>query len=278
MRILVPAALCLLAASPCLGQSEMPPEPVPYSEEDATIAFYVATNGNDSVPWFQNNVNNPFRTIDRARLAVREFKAQLQPNEFAMIQVRIAAGQYPVQSPIVFTAEDSGWPQAPIQYVGWDPVTQGPGDPLVSGGIVVTGWTLDTTVGAYKAVLPPGTYPEIRDLYVNNQRMIRARFPNPQACTASQSMPNRAPEACQNIGFLQTRMVQAPLVGADRYQWVTARVVTGSQGIPAVLPADWSHVEAVAHSGYVNPHQRVESADVSPDGTQVVLKFKTRAG
>lgn len=115
---------------------------------------------------------------------VRRYKQAHGPQT---ILVRIAGGLYQLTGPVVFTAEDSGWENMPIQYVAWNPdFFDNPyqDDVLFSGGIVVGGWQPAVTpFGVQAYVSQQLDVVEIRDLWVNNCRMVKARFPNvPEPC------------------------------------------------------------------------------------------------
>jgi hypothetical protein len=128
-------------------------------------------------------------------------------------------------------------------------------DVLITGGVRLTDWT-SLGLGLYSAPLPTGHKP-IRDLWVNGQRMIRARFPNVPACDTTQNPyahPNASP--CMDAGYLRVLTVDAISSEGQKYQRVTARTADGST-VPDA--SNWAQVEVSATRFYVNPHQRVLS-------------------
>ena len=103
--------------------------------------FYVAPEGKDANP---GTADQPFATLDRARLAVREAKAKIKDRD---IVVKIAPGTYALEKPVIFGLEDSGEGDGRVIYQG-DPGNR----PVLSGGVPITGWT--------RLENPPGCLPE----------------------------------------------------------------------------------------------------------------------
>lgn len=130
--------------------------------------FYVAPTGDDAQP---GTLAQPFRTLDRARDAVRELKGK-KPG--VPVTVLVRGGNYSLERSVAFTGRDSGTAQAPVTYRAY------PGEqPVFRGGKVITGWTLFRDK-IYAAKLP-GTenlYWRFRELFLNGERQIRARYPN----------------------------------------------------------------------------------------------------
>ncbi len=223
----------------------------------------------------------------RARNAIREFRAVYAPSAMP-IRVHIAGGEYLTYSPITFEPQDSGWPGVPIQYLAWNPAGIGgvtSDDVLISGGFRMQGWTARTApsgVSAYVAQVPAGIS-DIRDVWVNNQRMVRARFPNVPTCSAAYANPRTPP--CPNSGYLVVTRVEAVLVGDQRRQRVVVRSADPNHPTdplfpgPAIpQPADWSHVEASATRYWVNPQARVGFGfPVAGQPDQVRLEFPVTA-
>lgn len=133
-----------------------------HAHSSSKIEVYVATNGNDA------NVGSkqkPFATIDRARLAVREYSKDKN------IVVYIRSGRYYVDNPIVFDEFDSGKDGTPITYTAY------PGEkPVIVGGKPLTNWER-VSEGVYKTLL------DIKDdnffyIFENGMRVNEARYPN----------------------------------------------------------------------------------------------------
>ncbi|GIJ29319.1 hypothetical protein Vqi01_44810 [Micromonospora qiuiae] len=132
--------------------------PVPASA--ATQAtYYVAPSGNDTNP---GTITSPFRTLQRARDAVRQVNANMTGD----IYVYLRGGSYPVSSTIEFGPSDSGTNGHRITYAAH------PGEtPVLEGGVQVTGWTQHSG-NIWKAPLDRAN--KLRTLYVNGQRAYMA--------------------------------------------------------------------------------------------------------
>ncbi len=145
-------------------------------EENAKV-FYVSTNGSNLWSGTQPNPNDqstdgPFATIQRARDAVRDFKAQnglSQP-----IYVLIRKGTYFLEQPLVFQSIDSGTTSAPVTYAAYEGE-----EAIISGGRefkanwAQEGNTLYTTIPSVKR-----NERYFHQLFVNGERYPRARTPN----------------------------------------------------------------------------------------------------
>jgi hypothetical protein len=128
----------------------------------ASTTFYVSPAGNDSSAGTESA---PFRTIDRARLAVRA----AAPAMTGDIVVYLRGGDYALSAPVVFDAQDSGRNGFSVVYSAY------PGEhPVVSGGQRITTWS-PAGGNLYRASV--GTL-RFRQLYVNGKRAVRARTPN----------------------------------------------------------------------------------------------------
>ncbi len=129
------------------------------------MAYWVSTGGSDTNG--KGTASAPFRTLDRARQAVRATSARGQ----CAIYVNIEAGTYALAAPVKFDAGDSGSAQAPVIYRA-APGNQSP--VVLSGGIPV-GLSCDqlNICTGTVADLPPHTLP--RQFYVDGGRAIRAR-------------------------------------------------------------------------------------------------------
>lgn len=144
-----------------------------FSVEEKKADFYVAPSGNDS--WSgtlasANTTNNdgPFKTIERAKLAVRELKKQIyapeevpidrryvgSPHELGEgrdILVLIRDGYYSLEKPLHFTPEDAGervetnLPSGAFEYHKlkdyYVTFAAFPGEkPIISGGQRLSAW------------------------------------------------------------------------------------------------------------------------------------------
>lgn len=109
----------------------------------------------------------PFQTIDRAQTAVRN---QIAGGMNQDVTVLIRAGQYYLQSPLVFDSRDSGRNGFRVIYRGDQ---ERPAELI--GGTPITGWQPHKD-GIYKAPLPNGTV--FYNLMENNTLGVMARTPN----------------------------------------------------------------------------------------------------
>ncbi len=126
-----------------------------------TTNFWVSPQGDDAAT---GSASQPFRTLQRARDAVRAVNSR-QQNDIA---VTLRGGTYPAQPTLSLSAQDSGRHGHDIVY------RAAPGEnPVISGGIQVKGWELhDQNLGIYRAHVG---HVKSRQLYVNGQRATRAQ-------------------------------------------------------------------------------------------------------
>ena len=131
--------------------------------------FYVAPDGHDDDP---GTVDKPFRSLSRARDAVRQLKRN--PRAPGPIIVMLRGGTYRPSLSVVFSDRDSGSKESPIVYMAY------PGEhPVLSGGRRVTGWKVHQNQ-IMAAVLPTeeNQYYRFRAVFLNGRRQTRARHPN----------------------------------------------------------------------------------------------------
>ena len=130
--------------------------------------FHVAPNGDDANP---GTKNKPFATPARAMAAVRVLvSAGLNTD----VRVVLHGGTYALRAPLVFTSADSGTADHAITYAAELGETV-----VISGGCQITNWT---AAGGSKwtadlAGVKSGQW-FFRQLVVNDQRAVRARWPN----------------------------------------------------------------------------------------------------
>ncbi len=123
--------------------------------------LYVATNGNDAWP---GTLAQPFRTVDRARLAVQSLKGHVSGRP---ITVLIRGGVYYLPATWTFGSQDSGTSTTPIVYANY------PGEvPVISGGRQLTNWRQGPG-NRWETTLPSGVY--FTQLWVNGARRYTAR-------------------------------------------------------------------------------------------------------
>lgn len=147
-------------------------------ENIETIDYFVSPGGNDSWSGKLSAPNSekkdgPFRTLHRARDAVRELKAKGGFNKPVRIIVR--EGTYYLAEKITLGPEDSGIEKCPIVYTAY------PGEKVIlSGGKPITGpWKTDDGK-IYYADIPEAKEGKwkFRQLFVDGSREIQARYPN----------------------------------------------------------------------------------------------------
>ncbi len=141
--------------------------------------LYVATVGDDN--WSgtldspnETQTDGPFRTVARARDAIRQLKADGGGTLVDPAIVYIRDGDYYLDLPLVFDPQDSGTPDNPITYAAY------PGEsPRLSGGRVIDGWS-ERPDGLWSVTLPDVAEGRwyFRSLRVGSSFAIRARYPN----------------------------------------------------------------------------------------------------
>lgn len=136
--------------------------------------LFVAPGGDDTQAGTRDQA---FATIHRAQEAARAAR-KTRPGE--RVTVTLRGGHYQLDRPLVFSAADSGAsPDAPVRYRAAD------GEEVVlSGGRTITSWQPDPDrPGVWRTrVADPGEEEgsawRFEQLWVNQQRAVRARTPN----------------------------------------------------------------------------------------------------
>lgn len=142
--------------------------------EGTTI--HVAPDGNDSwsgklpAPNATRN-DGPVATPAKARDLVRALKATKAEGP---IRVELRGGTYFLAEPLTLTPADSGTAQAPVVWSAYKDE-----HPVLSGGQRLANWTRTTVNGheAWVARLPGGETATVRELWLDGQRLTRARWP-----------------------------------------------------------------------------------------------------
>lgn len=140
----------------------------------STREFFVAPQGDDTHPGTRSL---PFRSFQRAQAAVR---AERRTHPDQGVIVTALPGRYELLEPLGFTAADSGASALhPVVYRA-----QPGGEVILSGGRLITGWQPDPDhPGLWRTrVTDSGATDDatwkFEQLWVNDQRAIRARTPN----------------------------------------------------------------------------------------------------
>ena len=149
-----------------------------HSSKEAKATFYVSTEGQDNwsgkLPEPNANADDgPFATLEKARDAVRQMKAD--DALYEPITIMLRGGTYFLDDTVVFDHRDSGSEKCPITYMAY------PGEePVISGGRRITGpWK------KYNDQIMVCSIPEVKQgkwsfkqLFVNGQRQTRGRLPH----------------------------------------------------------------------------------------------------
>jgi len=138
-------------------------------------SFYVAVDGNDQWSGCLRAPNSahsdgPFRTLDRARLALRRLKQDPQ----AELTVMVRGGTHFLSQTLVLSPEDSGTKDRPVRYLAF-----GGEKPVLSGGRPIAPWQ-PAGKGLYRASLPDVKTGQwyFRQLRVGDRLQHQAREPN----------------------------------------------------------------------------------------------------
>ena len=201
----------------------------------AKADFYVSPDGNDKWSGSSPLVNRPgtdgpFRTLQRARDAVRELRQRETPGK--PVRVRVLGGRYELTEPLVFTPTDSGTEKSPTIFEAF-PTDRRP--VILSGGVTLRAG--DVQDG--KWVYPVDDDKPIRLISINEEVRHRSRLPK---------------EGYHTI---------AGLAGADpkaQYDTKTNKF----EFKPGEIDPKWrnlSDVEAVVLHFWVDSHLKVASVD-----------------
>ncbi len=130
---------------------------------DEPTRWYVAVDGNDEN---DGSEKRPFASLERARLALRDWIAQGGSGD---VEVLIGAGHFELSDTLVFSPADSAPPGATITYVAR------PNAPAtLSGGVRVLNWQKSGDVWEADTKLQ-GLH---RSLFIGDERPTRAREPD----------------------------------------------------------------------------------------------------
>ncbi len=138
--------------------------------------FFVSLSGNDA--WSGKlpapnpaKTDGPFATVRRARDAVRALKAGGLAKP---VNVVLREGTYHLQETLVLGPEDSGDEKRPVTYTAFEGEKA-----ILSGGRPISGWKSDDGK-IYYADIPEARDGQwkFRQLFVNDRRQTRARYPN----------------------------------------------------------------------------------------------------
>jgi hypothetical protein len=133
--------------------------------------YHVSTAGDDAN---SGSIDKPFKTLAKARDAVRQYKQNGDPKP-GPIEVILHAGTYYLPETLILTPEDSGTKDVPIRYVPF------PGDAVTLSG----GQSLQLQWSPYKGNILQAQIPQVKDgklsfdqLFINGRMQHLARYPN----------------------------------------------------------------------------------------------------
>jgi len=143
------------------------------------VVFFVSPQGDDQWSGCMDSpdliaTDGPFRSLTRARDAIRDMKAQNGGILVDPVTVYLRGGEYFLDAPLVLGPDDSGTPENPVTFAAY------PGEsPTLSGGRVIDGWTRRPD-GLWSTIVPDVAEGRwyFRTLRVGSNLAIRARYPN----------------------------------------------------------------------------------------------------
>ncbi len=207
--------------------------------------FFVSPAGDDTAQG--TDIDQPFRTLERARDAIRELK---QGGDLdAPVTVYLRGGHYALTQPLVLKPVDSGTADCPVLYRAYENE-----QPVITGGRKIAGWKKNrdnvwtTDVPAVKA----GQW-SFRQLYVNGRQYRRARIPNEgflhvAACPEGTPKTTNYHKDCQSFEFK-----------------------------PGDLDPTWTNiedVEVIVYHFWTDSHLPIQSIDTDKN----LVTFKHKAG
>jgi hypothetical protein len=136
-----------------------------FSCSQTSAEFHVATEGDDDNP---GSRTQPFASLAKAREAALQSLAAGSAN----VTIRLQPGRHMIAGPLVFAAADFPDTASRLSIVG-------EGEAICSGGVLLSDWQR-TDDGLWISQLPPeaGQIDYVRELFVDDRRAIRSRFPN----------------------------------------------------------------------------------------------------
>ena len=124
-QVILRLSLAVLSLGPLWGT-------LPGEQSSSQMTFHVSPQGSDSNPGTEQQ---PFRTIERARDAVRSNTEDMAQN----IVVYLRGGTYNIDRTLVFDHRDSGKNGYTVVYRNYENES-----PIISGGQKIGGWRLDS--------------------------------------------------------------------------------------------------------------------------------------
>lgn len=181
--------------------------------------FFISPNGNDQNP---GTKGKPFATFFGAQTAVHALGSEVARD----VIVHVRGGNYPLKHTVAFDARDSGRNGHKVIYKAYKEER-----PVISGGVEVSNWTLyDVERNIYKAAVGGKDF---RQLYVDGELAVRARFPNRESDT----------------DFGPYLRMEGADVKGHRYQitlddWSNVKDVSDKLAMELVIQPHWIHQNA----------------------------------
>ncbi|MGQ7869216.1 right-handed parallel beta-helix repeat-containing protein [Sunxiuqinia sp. sy24] len=192
------------------------------------ISFYIAPDGSDENP---GTIKKPFATFERAQEAVRAVDKK------GDVIVYVRGGKYALKHTVEFDSRDSGAGDGKIIFQAYEGEI-----PIISGGERVTDWTFhDTAQNIYKAYVGSRDF---RQLYVNGDGAIRARYPNKESDTTF------GPYLRLKGADVKQQQYKIPLE-----DWNIVKEVTNLHALELVAQPHWIHHNARYESHVIDGDQ-----------------------
>jgi len=203
----------------------------------AATEFHVAVGGDDAS---QGTAEAPFRSLERARDAVRAARKQAGPAS-EQVTVVVHAGVYPLAAPFLLTKADSGTLGGPTVYRAAEP-----GRVILRGSVPMTGFS-PAAGGVLTADVKAaglGTTP-FKLLWWNGRRLEMARYPNIDPANPLETgwaFTAREPPPDDAIGRVVAKRILR-LATKDRRGWADP-----TTGEVSIFPSHewWNNVEPIA--------------------------------
>lgn len=215
------------------------------TEKPAGAEFFVSPAGDDANP---GTVEKPFRSLVRARDAVRAMKKEAGGTLRQPVTVFLRDGAHSITEPLVLGPEDSGTADCPVTFAAY----QGE-QAVIDGGRTITGWRKEGKFWVAEIPSVKDGKWSFRQLYVNGESRPRARTPN--------------------AGFLK-------VAGCPEGTPKTVHYHTDCQSFefkPGDIRSDWTNiedVEVIVYHFWTDSHLPIQKID--PESR--VVTFAHKAG
>lgn len=201
------------------------------------VELHVSPGGDDRWTGQSPDVNDqagPFKTLTRARDAIRELKQRNGGKLPGPVTVYLRGGTYFLPEPFVLTEADSGTPDAPITYAAFEEER-----PILSGGQPVENWEVTQVNGrtcwVAKLQRDPAAPGTIRELWVDGKPRRRARHPN-EGYLRIAEVPDNPPGTDWTQGQTNFRFAEGDL--KDWTSLADAEAVVFTRWIESRLPIE----------------------------------------